>query len=97
MTYGFSGIKTSHVYKNIKKHYYLIFKGMKKSQTIRKIFVQLGDSSVLPSACNFIYESDWFKYFFKIKSICKFKLRPLIQDLFCSIMCWYAQIFSYVF
>lgn len=64
MTYGFSSIKTSHVYKNIKKHYYLIFKGMgKKAKLLGKIFVQLGDSSISLNACNFVYERDWLKYF----------------------------------
>ena len=32
MRYNFSSIKTSHVYKNIKKYYYLVFKGIKKKQ-----------------------------------------------------------------
>lgn len=63
MRYNFSSIKTSHVYKNIKKYYYLVFKGMKKSKTIMKIFVLLGDFSPLSNCYEYIYEPYWLKYF----------------------------------
>lgn len=45
------------------KYYYLIFKGMKKSKTVTKIFALLGDFSILSECRNFIYESYCFKYF----------------------------------
>lgn len=64
MRYNFSSIKTSHVYKNIKKYYYLVFKGMKKkSKTIMKIFVLLGDFSLLSNCREYIYEPYRLRYF----------------------------------
>ena len=61
MRYNFSSIKTSHVYKNIKKYYYLVFKGIKKK--IMKIFVLLGDFSLLSNCREYIYEPYWLRYF----------------------------------
>jgi hypothetical protein len=60
MRYDFSSIKTSHVYKNIKKYYYLIFKGMKKAKALGKYLSSLVTPPFLPNTCNFTYESDWF-------------------------------------
>lgn len=55
-----------------------------------KIFVLLGDFSILSKCRNFIYECYWFKTF-KIKNMCKFKQRPVIEDLCWPITCWHAH------
>lgn len=54
MTCSFLGIKTSHVYKNVKKHYYLIFKrNEKKAKLLGKYLYNL----VTPLFCQVLVTS----------------------------------------
>lgn len=49
-----------------------------------KILVLLGDFSILSKCHNFICER---LNTFKIKNMCKFKQRPVIEDVSCAIIC----------
>lgn len=53
-----------------------------------KILVLLGDFSILSKCHNFICER---LNTFKIKNMCKFKQRPMIEDVSCAIICWRAR------